>query len=131
MPQEIHVGYRSRMVSAVAWLLMVGGVAAVLGYLLDTARTLAAAHPIDVLGAAMVACLALLALATGHALLRRHEWARRSSQVLLIGLMLASPLMPAVSGLGLGFVLPGLGLSLTLAWVLKLLRRPSVMQEFA
>jgi len=131
MPQEIHVGCRSRLVSAIAWLLMIGGALAAAAYLFDGMRSIASITPLYVLGASMVACLALLALATGHALLRRHEWARRLSQGLLIVLILASPLTPAVSGLGLGFVLPGLGLSIALAWALKLLGRPSVKQEFA
>jgi hypothetical protein len=131
MPQIFHVGYRSPLVTATAWLLMALGVGglALLGYLGGTA----AAHRelLDILVLAELAIAALLALTGGQGLLRRLEWGRRLSIALLGSLMLALPALPWLTDSNLGLALLSLALSAALIWPLRQLNSRDVRQEFA
>jgi hypothetical protein len=131
MPQIFHVGYRSPLVTAVAWLLMVAGVCglALFGYLSGFA---AASH--DMLGFLALVELAvasLLALTGGQGLLRRFEWGRRLSVALLVSLMLALPALPWLTDSSLALALLSLAFSAALIWPLRELRSTDVRQEFA
>ena len=83
MPQIFHVGYRSPLVTAIAWLLMALGVGglALFGYLSGFAGP--GRGVLDLLALAELAIASLLALTGGQGLLRRYEWGRRLSVALL------------------------------------------------
>jgi hypothetical protein len=138
MPTIIHVGAPSRLVTALAWFVIV------------IAPLLAVVVPLQGLGwlaAAAAAALAGIALVSAVALLKRLEWGRR----VFIGLVLAA-LAVQLFGLpwqvyALADVLVAKGLAATrlhwvlllatpagavaLLWVLKRLRSAEVRQEFA
>lgn len=131
MPQEFHVGHRSTLVSILGWLLMALGLAA-LGL---AALVLAQRQAPDVPTAALLAVAwSALAGATGFALWRRLEWARRCAAwllasllpVLLLGQWLSGADVPALA------LLPASGVvALLLSWALKRLNSRGVRQEFA
>ena len=131
MPQELHVGYRSRLVTTLAWMLMLAGLCGLIlagyrgGLVFDRINSL------DVLGLGLLVTGALLAVAAGQALLRRHEWGRRLAAVLLLTLVPALPALPLLAGVSLLLVVPGVAFSATLVWLLRALSRPVVRQEFA
>lgn len=127
MPQELNVGHRSKIVSSVAWMLMLLALAALgllawrSGYVRDA---------LDVLALSLPACGALLMMVIGQALLRRYEWGRR----LALGLLIAAiPLLPTLSAFAYGdvlLVLAGLTISISLIWPIRALGRPTVKREF-
>ncbi len=131
MPQELHVGYRSRIVTSLAWLLMVTGLCGLLlagyrgGLVFDRLNSL------DALGLGLLMAGALLAVVAGQALLRRHEWGRRLAAVLLLTLIPALPALPLLADVSALLTLPGIAFSATLIWLLRALGRPVVKQEFA
>ena len=130
MPQELHVGYRSRLVTSLAWMLMLAGLCGLLvagyrgGLVFDRFNSL------DALGLGLLATGALLAVAAGQALLRRHEWGRRLA-LLLLSLVPALPVMPLLADVSAFLTLPGIAFSAALVWLLRALSRPVVKQEFA
>lgn len=129
MTQTFNVGYRSRLVTATAWavmLLALLGVAALVHS--ATAAALPAAGLLGAVAATLLASLAVLAVAVG--LLLRFEWARRSA-VALLG-------MAALANLTGLWLQPGLLLSVLwlagcalLGWTAWRLTLPMVRQEFA
>ena len=131
MPQELHVGYRSRLVTSLAWMLMFAGLGGLLvagyrgGLVFDRFNSL------DALGLGLLVTGALLAVAAGQALLRRHEWGRRLAALLLLTLIPALPVMPLLADVSAFLTLPGIAFSATLVWLLRALSRPVVKQEFA
>lgn len=116
MPQVFHVGYRSPLVSALAWALMLAGLVgmASAGWGLWLGHWLASALLLWSVAAAL----------GGQALLRRLEWGRRLSAVLL------SCLIPAML-LALWLALLALACSAGLLWLLARLNSRMVCQEFA
>ena len=131
MPQELHVGYRSRMVTSLAWMLMLAGICGLIvagyrgGLAFDRINSL------DALGLSLLVTGALLAVAAGQALLRRHEWGRRLALLLLLSLVPALPVVPLLADLSALMTLPGIAFSVALVWMLRALSRPVVKQEFA
>jgi hypothetical protein len=130
MPQELHVGYRSRLVTSLAWLLMLTGLC---GLVLAGYRGTFAFKRIDSLeamGLSLLVCGALLTVLAGQALLRRHEWGRRLAAVLLVLLVPALPALPLVTEANLFLLVPSVIISAVLVWMLRALGRPVVRQEF-
>jgi len=131
MPQELHVGYRSRLVTFMAWTLMLAGLVGLIlagyrgGLVFDRLNSL------DALGLGLLIAGALLAVAAGQALLRRHEWGRRLALLLLLTLIPALPVMPLLADASALLTLPGIAFSVALIWLLRALSRPVVKQEFA
>jgi hypothetical protein len=138
MPTIIHVGAPSRLVTALAWFVIV------------IAPLLAVVVPLQGLGwlaAGATACLPGLALVSAVALLRRLEWGRRAFiglalaalAVALFGLpwqvyALADALMARghdASRLQWVLLLATPAATLAALWVLKKLRSAEVRQEFA
>jgi hypothetical protein len=135
MPITFRVGYRSPLVSAVAWALMLLGLLGlgVMGYLFGHMSGFAtAAH-----GGWLMAGQALLLLASaasmtaGQGLIRRYEWARRLSSGLLALILLSLPVLPWVAGSPLLLGLACLAASGALLWALRELNSMLVRQEFA
>ena len=131
MPQIFHVGFRSPLVTAVAWLLMALGVAglALLGYLFGFAGV--GRGWLDALALVALAGASVLALTGGQGLLRRFEWGRRLSVALLIALMLALPTLPWLADSTLALAGLSLAFSAALIWPLCAISERSVRHEFA
>ena len=127
MPQELHVGHRSTLVSSIAWMLML---LALFALDLLAWRTGFVRNALDTLILSLPACAALLMLAVGQALLRRYEWGRKLALGLLV---LAIPLLPTLSALIGGWLLLALGLlvSAALVWSVRALGLPTIKREFA
>ncbi|WIT10226.1 hypothetical protein PFX98_14965 [Paucibacter sediminis] len=130
MPQVFHVGYRSPLVSALAWGLMLAGLfgMASAGWGLWLGHWLALALLLWSAAAAL----------GGQALLRRLEWGRRLSALLLTSLMPAMLLGMSLgtwaadwprASLLLGLL--ALALCAALVWLLARLNSRMVCQEFA
>ncbi|MFG6449072.1 hypothetical protein ACG0Z6_12600 [Roseateles sp. BYS180W] len=111
MPQEIHIGHRSGLVSALSWLLLGLGVAGLL-----------VGAWVGGLGGVLLLPWAAASIWVGQALLRRLPWSRRPARLLALGwlpwllLGAASGLLPlwAMASLGLlDMVLLALGLRLS------------------
>jgi len=130
MPQTFHVGYRSPLVTAVAWLLMAMGLAglALLGFRLGTAASLLGNDNLLALAALVPA--SLLAITSGQALLRRFEWGRRLAVGLLLSLMLALPVVPLLAGSGLALAALCLICSAALIGPLRAIVAKAVRHEF-
>ncbi|WP_124451923.1 hypothetical protein [Paucibacter sp. KBW04] len=131
MPQIFHVGYRSRLVTSIAYLLMLLGLAGlgVSGYLLGfspTGRTL-----LGLIAFPSLILISLLAIAAGQALLRRYEWGRRLSFGLLAALVPSLPALPWLTNANILLALVCLGLSAGLLWLALRLNSRHVRQEFA
>lgn len=133
MPHELNVGHRSRLVSGLAWLLMVLGIAGfmVVIWRSGIAARLAGFSALDMLECSLLACAGLLLVTAGQALLRRLEWGRRLSMGLGVLVVAALPAAPALARLDWLFIIPGVGLSLLVAWALRGLLKPMVKREFA
>ena len=131
MPQIFHVGFRSPLVTAVAWLLMALGMAglALLGFRLGTATTLLGSANLLALAALVPA--SLLEINSGQALLRRYEWGRRLAVGLLLSLMLALPVVPLLAGSGLALAALCLACSAALIGPLRAIVAAGVQHEFA
>jgi hypothetical protein len=138
MPTIIHVGAPSRLVTALAWFVIVG------------APLLAVVVPLQGLGwlaAAAASALAVIAIASAVALLRRHEWGRRAVMgLLLVALLVALfglpwqiyALLDAIVAKGQAatrlqwlLLLATPAALLAAGWVLRRLRSAEVRQEFA
>ena len=130
MPQIFHVGYRSPLVSAVAWLLMALGFAclALLGYRLGTAIHLLGS--VNLLALAALVPASLLAITSGQALLRRFEWGRRLAVGLLLSLMFALPVVPLLAGSSLALAALCLVCSAALIGPLRAILSSAVRHEF-
>lgn len=130
MPQILHVGYRSPLVTAVAWLVMALGLAglALLGYRLGTAAELLDSDNLLALAALVPA--SLLAITSGQALLRRFEWGRRIAVAMLLSLMLALPVVPLLAGSGLALAALCLACSAALIGPLRAIIAKGVRHEF-
>jgi hypothetical protein len=127
MPQELHIGHRSRLVSSIAWMLMLLALSA-LGLLAWRSGYVRTA--LDTLVLSLPACGALLLLAVGQALLRRYEWGRKLALGLLLLAILLLPTLSAVFGGWVPLAL-AMAVSATLVWPLRALGRPSIKREFA
>jgi len=136
MPQIFHVGYRSPLVSSVAWALMVLGLLGLglFGYAAGTWGGFGVAGR-SWLGLAALLLLALtaaVAIAAGQGLLRRYEWGRRLSLGLLAWLLLALPVALWFAESPALLALLSLGLSAAIVVALQLLLNSrGVRQEFA
>lgn len=126
MPQIFHVGYRSPLVSALAWGLMLAGLFGVA----SATWGLWLGH----WAALLLLVWAMAAALGGQALLRRLEWGRRLSAAMLASLMPAMLLgLWAVDGPSSAWLLGLLALaaSAALLWLLSRLNSRMVCQEFA
>lgn len=123
MPQIFHVGYRSPLVSGLAWLLILSGIAALAG----VGFLIGSVHPLLLAAQALAS---ILAVSAGHGLLHRFEWGRRLSLALLLGAIPALPLLPWLTGSNLLLGLLSLAISATLVWPLLALVSRDVRQEF-
>lgn len=130
MPQILHVGFRSPLVTAVAWLLMTMGLAglALLGYRLGTATNFLGSANLLALAALVPA--SLLAITSGQALLRRFEWGRRLAVGMLLSLMLALPVVPLLAGSSLALAALCLACSAALIGPLRAIVSAAVRHEF-
>lgn len=130
MPQIFHVGFRSPLVTGVAWLLMILGVAglALFGYLFGFAAV--GRGWLDVLALVALAGASVLALTGGQALLRRFEWGRRLSMALLAALILALPTLPWLAHSSLALAAVSLAFSAALIWPLRAISENAVRHEF-
>ncbi len=135
MPITFRVGYRSRLVSAVAWLLMIAGLCGLclLGYWLGQLNAFAAAGHLRLSLAGLGALLLVsgTALTAGQGLLRRLEWARRLSLGLLAFFLVSLPALPWLAGSPLFLGISCLVISAGLLWALRALNSMLVRQEFA
>ena len=133
MPHELNVGHRSRLVSALAWVLMLLGFSGLAGVIWRSGivARLAGFSALDLLVCSLLACAGLLLLTAGQALLRRLEWGRRLSMGLGALVVAALPVLPAVARLDWFFIVPGVVVSLVIAWGLRGLVKPMVKREFA
>jgi hypothetical protein len=131
MPQELHVGYRSRLVTSLAWLLMLTGLCGLALVAYQGSFALDKVTSFDALVLALLVSGALLALTAGQALLRRYEWGRRLAVLLLLLLVPALPVLPLLADVSRLLTLPGLAFSVALVWSLRELGRPVVKREFA
>lgn len=131
MPQVFHVGYRSPLVTAVAWLLMGLGLAGLglCGYLLGFSP--AARSLVGLIGLPSLLLVSVLALAGGQGLLRRFEWGRKLCLGLLLALVPSLPALPWLTGANIALALVCLGLSAGLVWLAYCLNSRGVRQEFA
>jgi hypothetical protein len=130
MPIVLRVGYRSVWVDAAAWVQMVLGLlslllaAGLMAPLSDSA--------FSVMGILALVTLGVLLLVSGQALLRRLEWGRRLSWMLiatLLPLLLACPWFVSLS-VWLALLL-SLAFCIALLWTLNELSSGCVRQEFA
>lgn len=127
MPQVFHVGYRSPLVSALAWVLMLAGLVgmASAGWGLWLGHWLASALLLWSAAAAL----------GGQALWRRLEWGRRLCAVLLSclipAMLLALWLAEWPQAGSLWLALLALACSAGLLWLLARLNSRMVCQEFA
>ena len=131
MPQIFHVGYRSPLVTSLAWLLSLVGLAGLglLGHQAGFAGSLR--DGLDLLALAGLGGASLLTAVAGQGMLRRFEWGRRLSLALLASLMLALPALPWLTGSGLLLAVLSLAVSAALIWPLRQLSSTGVRQEFA
>lgn len=135
MPITFRVGYRSPLVSAVAWLLMAVGLVGLclLGYFIGQVNEFASAGHlrwslVGLLGLLLVSGAAMTA---GQGLLRRLEWARRLSLGLLALFLVSLPALPWLAGSPVVLGISCLVLSAGLLWALRALNSMLVRQEFA
>jgi hypothetical protein len=135
MPITFRVGYRSPLVSAVAWLLMAVGLSGLclLGYWMGHVNEFSAAEHLRWSIAGLVALLLVsgTALTAGQGLLRRLEWARRLSLGLLALFLVSLPALPWLAGSPLVLGISCLVVSAGLLWALRALNSMLVRQEFA
>ncbi|MCV2361357.1 hypothetical protein LNV08_20540 [Paucibacter sp. TC2R-5] len=135
MPITFRVGYRSPLVSAVAWALMLLGLLGLglSGYLFGHMSGFAAAgHSWWLMaGQALLVLASAASIASGQGLLRRLEWARRLSLGLLALILFSLPVLPWVAGSPVILGLACLAASAALLWALRELNTMLVRQEFA
>ncbi|MEJ6005564.1 hypothetical protein WG899_08405 [Paucibacter sp. AS339] len=135
MPITFRVGYRSPLVSAVAWLLMAVGLFGLcqLGYLIGHLNEFSAAGHLrwSLVGLAALLAVSGATLTAGQGLLRRLEWARRLSLGLLALMVLSLPALPWLAGSPVLLGLTCLALSAALLWILRALNSMLIRQEFA
>lgn len=135
MPKVFRVGYRSPLVSGVAWALMLMGLFGLgySGYLFGQMSGFAkAGHSwFLIVGQALLVVASAASIAAGQGMLRRFEWGRRLSLGLLALILLSLPVLPWVSGSPLMLGLACLALSAGLLWALRELNSMLVRQEFA
>lgn len=135
MPITFRVGYRSPLVSSVAWALMLLGLLGLglSGYLFGHMSGFAAAGQSWwlIAGQALLLLVSAAAIAAGQGLLRRLEWARRLSLGLLALILFALPVLPWVAGSPVMLGLACLAASAALLWSLRELNSMLVRQEFA
>lgn len=135
MPITFRVGYRSPLVSTVAWALILLGLfgLGLTGYLLGHMSGFAGAGDSGWLmaGQAILALVSAASVAAGQGLFRRLEWARRLSLGLLALILLSLPVLPWVAGSPLMLGLACLAASAALLWALRELNTMLVRQEFA
>lgn len=131
MPKIFRVGYRSPLVSGVAWALMLLGLFGLgfSGYLLGQVG--GSAGWLLIVGQLLLLLTSGVAIAAGQGMLRRFEWGRRLSLVLLAAVLLSLPALPWLAGSPLLLGLACLALSAGLLWALRELNSMLVRQEFA
>lgn len=132
MPQVLHVGYRSPLVTTLAWLLTLLALAGLglFGYLIGFGAVGGRGLSGLVAPVALAAGSLLLGVG-GQGLLRRFEWGRRLSMGLLLALMLALPALPWLTDSSLALAVLSLLFSAAIVWPLRALDSLDVRQEFA
>ncbi|MET0519814.1 MAG: hypothetical protein ABW005_13405 [Burkholderiaceae bacterium] len=132
MPQVLHVGYRSPLVTSLAWLLTLLALAGLglFGYQIGFGLAGSQGLP-GLVAPVALAAASLLLLVGGQGLLRRFEWGRRLSMGLLLALMLALPALPWLTDSSLALAVLSLLISAAIVWPLRALDSLDVRQEFA